>query len=333
MKIAYLMTVPALLPSNGVRMQALTWKQGLEKLGHQVDLVDTWGDTDWKSYDIVHCFEFGENFFLLMNFLKSVNPRVVLSPIIDHNYSPLLYNMATHWGCARLRLFSKYYRLRCVQKEVKTFFVRSLYERRFMEIGYGVEPERIAVVPLACRLEPDENVVPKEPFCLHVSLLADARKNVTRLVSAAQKYGFELVLAGRLRNEKEQQWLHRMIDAIPNVSYLGFLSNQELMALYRRAKVFALPSLYEGVGLVALEAAAYGCNIVLTKRGGPREYYAGMATLVDPACVTSIGLGVLHALHDDYSQPALREHILRNYSMNTLMPKLVECYRQASMQS
>ena len=53
MKIAFIMSVPILSSSNGVKMQALSWKEGLEKLGHQVFLVNTWENNDWRAFDII----------------------------------------------------------------------------------------------------------------------------------------------------------------------------------------------------------------------------------------------------------------------------------------
>ena len=49
-----------------------------------------------------------------------------------------------------------------------------------------------------------------------------------------------------------------MIGDSTNIEILGFVSDDELISLYNRAKVFALPSINEGVGLVALEAAVHG---------------------------------------------------------------------------
>ena len=42
-------------------------------------------------------------------------------------------------------------------------------------------------------------------------------------------------------------------------TYHGVLSKDQLIALYRRARVILIPSKIESYGLVALEAMAYGC--------------------------------------------------------------------------
>jgi len=331
MKIAYLIAEPVLIPSHGVRIQALSWKKGLEALGHQVDLIDLWNANDWASYDAIHFFSFNDYLREFINTLAPINPRIVLSPIIDANNPPYQYQMASYLGCPFLRLYSKYYSMRCIKDRIQMYFVRSQYEKQFISKSYGVPDSRIAIVPLSCRLDSSWQPLEKEPFCLHVSLLHDARKNVRRLIQAAREYQFNLVLAGKLRNEQERKTLETWMEGSPNVSYRGFLSEDELLDLYRRAKVFALPSIYEGVGLVALEAAVLGCNVVLTNKGAPKEYYGDLARTVDPYSVRAIGKAILAALQDHSSQPALREHILSHYSLDSMCKLLVESYRKVRL--
>ena len=108
---------------------------------------------------------------------------------------------------------------------------------------------------------------------------------------------------------------------------MGFVSDEELSMLYNKAKVFALPSINEGVGLVALEASMHGCNIVITKLGGPKEYYPkGMAQTVNPYDIDDIGQAVLKALDDNTSQPSLREYIKNTYNVSSCTDKLIEYY-------
>ena len=42
--------------SNGIRMQALIWKECLEKKGYSVDLVNAWDAYNWEKYDVIHFF-------------------------------------------------------------------------------------------------------------------------------------------------------------------------------------------------------------------------------------------------------------------------------------
>lgn len=105
------------------------------------------------------------------------------------------------------------------------------------------------------------------------------------MVPLIRKLAKKLVLAGFLNGEIEQKWLNDLMNESENIKYVGTLTNEELLQYYQRAKVFALPSIMEGVGMVALEAASNGCEIVLTDKGAPKDYFQGQAYLVSTDCL------------------------------------------------
>ena len=53
MKIAIIKPTETISPTGGVKVQGEMWKQGLEQLGHSVNLVGNWDNVDWKSFDII----------------------------------------------------------------------------------------------------------------------------------------------------------------------------------------------------------------------------------------------------------------------------------------
>lgn len=86
----------------------------------------------------------------------------------------------------------------------------------------------------------------------------------------------ETVLVGGYSDQAEY-------DAIVELSYLcshpvtfaGVVSQEELIDAYTEANVFVLPSFYEGLPLVILEAMGCGCNVVATDLPGIREWVCG----------------------------------------------------------
>jgi len=56
-----------------------------------------------------------------------------------------------------------------------------------------------------------------------------------------------------------------------NVYFTGFVSDEDLLRLYRVIDVACFPSLYEPFGIVALEAMAAGVPVVVSDAGGLRE--------------------------------------------------------------
>lgn len=330
MKIAYIMYPGACYmgAGDGSKMQAEIWAKELECKGHQVDRINSWGHYDWKSYDIIHVFGFGLWNYDMIHWGSGINPNFVFSPIIDTNTPMWKYRLATHFGCKKLRLFSQNYALRLLKPDIKLFFVRTNYEAEYLQKGYGIEDKKIALVPLSYREDNYDAKVKKEPFCLFAGTMTQPRKNVPNLIRAAKKYDFPLKLVGNKGNAESEAKLRALIGDAQNIEILGFVSDDELTALYNRAKVFALPSINEGVGLVALEAAIHGCDIVITNLGGPKEYYEqGTVQLINPFDVDDIGKAVLKAMADQVSQPHLRESLIKHYNVSDCVDKLIKGYQ------
>lgn len=327
MNIAFILGTPIISASNGVKMQALSWKIGLERLGHSVVLINPWDIYEWEKFDIIHLFSINEYTNGYVRNLYKINRNIVVSPILDPNHSQIIYKILSHWGNQRFKLHNIYYDFRNACKYIKGISVRSKFERDYIEFCFGINKSKIDVTPLSYRF--NEITTPnefKKDYCFHVSFLADKRKNVERLILSARKYGFKLKLAGKLRSDSEKSWLEKMISGYNNIEYLGFLSDEELIKHYKEAKVFALPSMCEGVGLVALEAALYGCKIVITNQGGPKEYYNGLAKLVNPQSVNEIGKAINEALNEPFDNK-LYSYIYKNYSLQQTMTHLVEWYK------
>lgn len=59
--------------------------------------------------------------------------------------------------------------------------------------------------------------------------------------------------------------------AFPNTELLGFVSDEQLLELYRTHQLFVLPTLFEGMPTVVLEAMAHGMSIIVTDVGATRE--------------------------------------------------------------
>lgn len=332
MKIAYIITPHAVVDkSNGIKSQAITWGNALQQKGHQVDYIDTWNDYDWPSYDAIHFFGNGAWVNTIRTYLSKKNPKCVYSPIYDPNnflesksqQIQKRISKLTHgkWNCALYNVCKEY-------QGYKKILVRTDHEHNMIKKLFDIPEKVIAKVPLSYShiLKYEEILPPKENFVFHMSLFTQPRKNVIRLVQAAQKYGFKLKIAGNPGNEKAYKEFMEVVNNTPNIEVLGFISEEEKLNLYRRAKVFALPSVSEGVGIVAVDAALYGADIVVTNIGGPKEYYNGMAEIVNPYNIDEIGQSCIRLLSEKTYQPQLREHINKNYSLNVISELLINIY-------
>lgn len=311
----------------GIPVQGRFWKEGLEALGHQVYLLNNWDKFDLESLD--YLIILGQGIFItdiVNSYKKYPKLKIVSAPIIDWHKSLFEFKMrCKYFGWHKGGFIKPLHELYEVRDKIDFFLARSEFERNIIVKGLGVNPSKVKVVPISLRFKdaPVVDYSKKEDFCLHVSRLRDLGKNVPRLVEAAKKYGFNLKLAGTLHG-KDKKWLNDLIAGADNIEYLGRLSDEELIEVYKRTKVFALPSIVEGVGMVALEAAIYGAEVVLTNIGGPKEYYNGRAVLVNPYDVDSIGKGIMEAFENKKAQPELREYVLENYTLQACSKKLEE---------
>ena len=325
MDVAFILTAPRIVPSDGVASQAMTWKTELEDLGYHVKLINMWEKNDWKSFSAIILFGFNDYLKDFIKWVSPINPHIIVAPIFDPNHSLFLLRAYSLWGCDKLHLSNSYHDLRTIKDKIKLFLVRSEFEKYFVSKVFGISSRKCIIVPLSHSPNlPNLIDSRRDDFCLHISLLCDSRKNVKRLIDASQQYNFRLVLCGLLRNDDEAKLLESWLEGKDNVEYKGFGSKEEMYALYSRARVFALPSTYEGVGIVALDAAAMGCDIVITKLGGPKEYYKGQAIEVDPYDMDCIGKAVKSFMDGKTYQPALSQFIRTTYSASSISTLLEE---------
>lgn len=91
------------------------------------------------------------------------------------------------------------------------------------------------------------------------------------------------------------------------VTVHGVLSHEKLGGLMRRCDIFALPSFFEGLPLVLLEAMACGCRIVTTDLPGARELFAES----HPSMVRLVELPALETVDRPYTtdEPLLEQRL------------------------
>jgi len=137
-------------------------------------------------------------------------------------------------------------------------------------------------------------------------------KNFTRLVQAYAQVGpaagISLVIAGgenRFLSEHELK-VPEQLGLNSWVKWLGWVDPKELPALYQRAEVLLLPSLFESYGLPIVEAMACGTAVLTSNRFGTLEIAGNAALLVDPESVEDIAAGMRRLA----GEPQLRARLI-----------------------
>ncbi|MEO8337922.1 MAG: glycosyltransferase family 1 protein [bacterium] len=178
----------------------------------------------------------------------------------------------------------------------------------------GVPHDRMRVVLLAA----DDFTVPsaaadrgaleqlgvRQPFVLAVGA-ADRRKNLELLERAMPRViascpDATLVLAGPRRDPQTP-----LPDA-PWRNTLGFVTEEELAALYRGASVLVMPSTYEGFGLPVLEAMRLGTPVICARASSLPEVAGEAAALIDPEDDEALASIILRVMSDARLNASMR---------------------------
>lgn len=81
------------------------------------------------------------------------------------------------------------------------------------------------------------------------------------------------------------------------VKFIGYVSDEELAALYKNAEAFIFPSLFEGFGLPGLEAMACGTPVLASDIPVFREIYSDAAIYFNPKDVDDIVDKINNVIH------------------------------------
>ena len=142
-----------------------------------------------------------------------------------------------------------------------------------------------------------------ESFALIVSALVPY-KRIDLAIEACSLADVPLKIVG---DGPERATLERVAGG--RAEFLGRLSNEDVRALYRRARVVLLPG-EEDFGIVPLEAHACGRPVVALKRGGSLETVVPGTTgvLVDDTSVEAFASGIGDANNTHFDIGTIRAH-------------------------
>ena len=193
----------------------------------------------------------------------------------------------------------------CIIRAVRDLdAVFALHDEQAGEIvaEYGVDPALVLVVGTGydhrvfCR----DDAIPRRLGSIVFVGKVCEKKGVASLISALGLMGAgavsSLSLVGGHAEDAEFAAIERAAAASPvPVKIAGRLDQHELVRAYRSSEVFALPSFFEGLPLVSIEALACGCKVVMTELPGVRPWMeralpGAPVTWVRPPCMTGVDM-------------------------------------------
>lgn len=99
----------------------------------------------------------------------------------------------------------------------------------------------------------------------------------------------------------------------PRIKFLGRISDEELVKLYRNALCFVYPSLYEGFGIPPLEAQACNCPVICSNSSCLPEVFGDSVLYCNPHEIDTLVEQISFLLNDD----SLREKMINLGRLNT----------------
>lgn len=215
------------------------------------------------------------------------------APILCRNQAVVIHDAAT---VAIPQAFSRGFRwwyrvlMPALGRVSRAVLTVSEFSRTELGERFGIPARKLRVVVEGgehiLRVAPDASAISRfglnrRPYVLAVSSMA-AHKNFRLVLDAIAKLDeppFDIAIAGGANSRVFG--VAGLVES-DRVKWLGYVSDEELRALYESAMCFVFPSLYEGFGIPPLEAMTCGCPVLAARAASIPEVCGDAAVYFDP---------------------------------------------------
>ncbi|RKY41004.1 MAG: hypothetical protein DRP85_07380 [Candidatus Makaraimicrobium thalassicum] len=198
--------------------------------------------------------------------------------------------------------------------------------------------EKIRIIPLGCNSKSLNSTKDKKNIILAVGRV-DKRKNYSILIKAIKivtdkKKDIKCYIVGtidypsymkELKNTIKREKLEKHIE------FLGYMPEKELDKIYRKSKIFYLPSKHEMFGIVFAEAMTYGLPIISSNSTAIPEVVGNAGILLDANDYHSHANAIINLLEDKTQYKSLRKNALKKakiYRWDNTYKKILEIYKK-----
>jgi glycosyltransferase involved in cell wall biosynthesis len=315
---------------------------------------------DYSPFDLIHFFNITRPADILYHIRQSGKPYVISTIFVDYSEfdrrarkgaSGLLFKiLPSPWMeyakviarslVNREKIMSREYlwlgQTKAIRKVIRGSRLllpnshheyQRLSEQFVLEHPYEVIPNAIDPQIFSKR-----QYVDKEKMMVLCVGRVEGLKNQLNPVRAMNGTRFLLFIIGEPATNHTAYYEQCKREAGTNIHFLKRMTQADLSMYYGQARVHVLPSWFETTGLSSLEAAAMGCNIVITDKGDTREYFEDMAFYCDPESPASIRSAV-EAASAAPVNPELKQKILQQYNWSVTAEKTAAAYARALSQS
>ena len=340
---------------GGDTIQVLETARHLELLGVKVDIRLSNEKINYEPYSLIHFFNIIRPADILIHIKQSGKPFVVSTIYVDYSEleklqrkgaSGLIFKLLSKVAIEYLKVLARlvlngeniispsYIFLGQKKSICKIIRLSSMLlpnsknEYKRLSKDYHVEAP-YKVIPNAIDsglFRYNHGTHPKDPSIVLCVGRIEYRKNQINLIRALNNTKYRLLIIGSASTNQQRYVEECRRIAAPNISFIDSLPQEKLLKYYMEAKVHALPSWFETTGLSSLEAAAMGCNLVITEKGDTREYFENYAFYCDPNSPASIFAAVEMASSSSFNE-LLRESIYSKYTWHKAAEETFEVYR------
>jgi glycosyltransferase involved in cell wall biosynthesis len=308
---------------GGDTIQVLQTARFMNHYGVTADIKLTNEEINYSSYDLLHFFNITRPADILCHIRKATLPFVVSTILINHSeYDKFhrkgivgmmfrylsadtieYFKAISRWILGKDKMMSLAYTLKGQKNSIKEIISRatlllpnsySEYNRLKKQYACTTNYE---VVPNAVDTElfKFDKTIEKDKYLVICIGRIEGRKNQLNLIRALNNTKFKLIVIGAPAPNQIAYYRECRDLAASNIQFKEHVTQEELVFFYQKAKIHVLPSWFETTGLSSLEAAAMGCNLVITDKGDTKEYFADDATYCSPSSPESIYTAVERA--------------------------------------
>jgi glycosyltransferase involved in cell wall biosynthesis len=329
----------------------------LRKLGVEVDIWNEDSAPNYKQYDALHFFNIIRPNVILAHCMQSATPFVVSSIYVDYTevdkivrggsigvvqalfgHDTIEYIKTIARAILRKESLGSFkYIIKGHRNSIQFILNKSSMilpnsesegKRLFKDYGTKV-PYKVIPNGIDLSEYPTEINEGKKSGIICVGRI-EQRKNQLNLIRAVQQTKFHLTIIGDASPNQKNYYLecrNAANETPEQIDFLPFSDTQTLITHYQKAKVHALPSWFETTGLVNLEAAFCGCNIVITNKGDTSDYFEDKAFYCEPNDINSIASAITEAYESPFKE-SIRQLIVGNYNWQNAAEKTLEAYKE-----
>ena len=213
-------------------------------------------------------------------------------------------------------------------QRLNKIFTVSNFSKRELNKYFSIDLNKIEVVYSAydhiINIKPDESIfqkinIKKKNYVLAVSSLNPSKNFKLILETAKSMPEVNFIIAG---GSNSNVFKAQGFKITKNMKFIGYVTDEELVALYKYASCFVYPSLYEGFGLPPLEAIYFNCPVIVSDIDVFKEIYGNNVLYCDKNKVSSLKEKILYLYNN--KNAISNEQILNKYKWNNTLNNILK---------